>query len=80
MERDFCSKGGSPACVNCSSFSNHSQVVSIKELGSLSHVIKTYLMLLHIAASFQPLQAHDEARTLQTMDRSTLAVWSVSFV
>lgn len=40
MERDFCSKGGTPACVNCSSFSNHSQVVSIKELVSLSHVIK----------------------------------------
>lgn len=42
MERDFYSKGGTPACVNCSSFSNHSQVVSIKELGSLSHVIKTF--------------------------------------
>lgn len=42
MERDFYSKGGTPACVNCSSFSNHSQVVSIKELGGLSHVIKTF--------------------------------------
>lgn len=35
-------------------------------------------MLLHVAASFQPLQAHDEARTLQTVHRSTLTMWSVS--
>lgn len=42
MERDICSKGETPACVNCSSFSNHSQVVSIKELISLSHLIKTF--------------------------------------